>query len=71
MYIIEYITMPSGRGKPRFHSELALGSTAEEARDQADTHLPVMSSRYGSCGYRIFDNEKRCIAMGPEGFQDS
>lgn len=67
MYIIEYLSTPAGQ-QPTVHIELALGSTAEEAMDQADTHLPKMASKYGAQSYRIIDSDKRCIGIGPIGF---
>lgn len=69
MFIIEYLATPKGGDCKQYYSELALGSTPEEARDQADTHMPAMSMKYGACAYRIFDSEKRCVAIGPEGIQ--
>lgn len=71
MYIIEYVASPVGFAHPTLFSELALGSTSEEAKDQADTHLPKMTAKYGARGYRIFDKDKRRVATGPEGFQDA
>ena len=71
MYIIEYVTKPIGPEPPALYSELALGSTTEEAKDQADTHLPAMIAKYAACGYRILDENKQRVAIGPEGFQDA
>lgn len=71
MFIIEYLVTPKDAEARKYYSELALGSTAEEARDQADTHFPTVSNKYGVCSYRIFDADKRCVAIGPEGFQGS
>jgi hypothetical protein len=67
MYIIEYLAKSGGR-PPALYTELALGSTPEEAMDQANTHLAKMTSKYGAQGYRIIDSEKRCVGIGPEGF---
>ncbi|CCB66486.1 hypothetical protein [Hyphomicrobium sp. MC1] len=67
MYIIEYLSTPAGQ-QPTIHMELALGSTAEEAMDQADTHLPKMAAKYGAQSYRIIDRDKRCVGIGPIGF---
>ena len=41
MYLIEYIAMSSSGERPVLLSELALGSTPEEAKDHADTRLPI------------------------------
>ncbi len=74
MYIIEYIAMPkdpAGSGQPTLFDELALGSTPEEAKDQADMHLPAMTKKYGARGYRIIDRDKRCVGVGPVGFLDA
>ena len=71
MYIIEYVTTPIGPEPPALFSELALGSTPEEAKDQADTHLPAMIAKYGARGYRIIDKNKNRVAIGPAGFQDA
>jgi len=71
MFIIEYIATPKGSAQPTLFDELALGSTPEEAKDQADTHLPLMMEKYGAKGYRIIDREKRCIGIGPVGFLDA
>lgn len=71
MFIIEYISKAASEGQPKSYSELALGSTVSEARDQADTHLAAMTAKYGAVGYRIIDKEKQCVATGPKGFQDS
>jgi hypothetical protein len=71
MYIIEYVAMPIGLEPPALFSELALGSTAEEAKDQADTHLPAVMAKYGARGYRILDRNKQRVAIGPEGFRDA
>lgn len=71
MYIIEYVASPIGVEHPVLFDELALGSTPEEAKDQADTHLPAMKAKYGARGYRIFDKNKQRVATGPEGFQDA
>ncbi|MES1179671.1 MAG: hypothetical protein ABUL43_00585 [Hyphomicrobium sp.] len=68
MFIIEYIASPVGRDHPALFDELALGSTVEEAKDQADTHLPAMKAKYGAQGYRIFDKNKQRVAVGPPGF---
>ena len=70
MYIIEYVATPIGLAKPVLYSELALGSTMEEAKDQADTHLPKMTAKYGARGYRIIDKNKQRVAAGPAGFED-
>ena len=71
MYIIEYVATPVGLEPPVLYSELALGSTTEEAKDQADIHLPAMTAKYGARGYRILDKNKHRVAIGPEGFQDA
>jgi hypothetical protein len=65
MFIIEY----HGGAKAEPHSELALGSTLAEARDQADTHLEKMKAKFGAVGYRIIDRDKKCVATGPAGFK--
>jgi hypothetical protein len=70
MFIIEYVASPAGRDHQTLFDELALGSTIEEAKDQADTHLPAMQAKYGARGYRIFDKNKQRVAWGPEGFTD-
>ncbi|MBS0233275.1 MAG: hypothetical protein JSR99_07290 [Proteobacteria bacterium] len=70
MFIIEYVASPAGRDRPRVFDELALGSTIEEAKDQADVHLPAMKAKYGAQGYRIIDKNKQRVAVGPEGFSD-
>lgn len=67
VYIIEYLSTPAGQ-QPTIHTELALGSTAEEAMDQADTHLPKMAAKFGAQSYRIIDRDKRCVGIGPIGF---
>ncbi len=67
MYIIEYLST-SSRQPPETYAELALGSTAEEAMDQANTHLAKMTAKYGVRSYRILDSDKRCVGIGPEGF---
>jgi hypothetical protein len=67
MYIIEYLSTTVGQ-QPTIHMELALGSTAEEAMDQANTHLPKRAVQYGAQSYRILDHDKRCIGIGPVGF---
>ena len=36
--------------------------------DQADTHLPNMTAKFGAQGYRIIDSNKHCVAIGPVGF---
>ncbi len=69
MYIIEYLSTINQ--PPEIYAELALGSTAEEAMDQANTHLPKMASKYGVLSYRILDREKQCVGIGPEGFLSS
>lgn len=71
MYIIEYVATPVDAGPPALFSELALGSTPEEAKDQADTHLPAMRAKYGARGYRIIDKNKQRVAIGPAGFEDT
>ncbi len=68
MHIIEYLATSAGKEPPAIYTELALGSTAEEAMDQANTHLPRMKAKYGAQGYRIVDGDKRCVGIGPEGF---
>ncbi len=68
MFIIEYVASPIGVEPPTLFDELALGSTLEEAKDQADTHLPAMKAKYGARGYRIFDKNKHRVAIGPSGF---
>lgn len=70
MYLIEYLSTSSNQ-PPAIYTELALGSTAEEAMDQADTHLPHMTAKFGAQGYRIVDRNKQCVAIGPEGFLDA
>ncbi|MFT3732215.1 MAG: hypothetical protein QM780_12495 [Hyphomicrobium sp.] len=70
MFVIEYVASPIGVEHPVLFDELALGSTVEEAKDQADTHLPAMQAKYGARGYRIFDRDKRRVATGPAGFSD-
>ncbi|MBS0239334.1 MAG: hypothetical protein JSR89_13000 [Proteobacteria bacterium] len=67
VYLIEYLSAPAGQ-TPTIYTELALGSTPEEAMDQADTHLPKMATKFGAQGYRIIDSNKQCIGIGPEGF---
>ncbi len=67
MHIIEYLATSAGK-PPAVYTELALGSTPEEAMDQANTHLPRMKAKYGAQGYRIVDSDKRCVGLGPEGF---
>ncbi|MBY0559803.1 hypothetical protein [Hyphomicrobium sp.] len=67
MYLIEYLSTPAGQ-PPTIYTELALGSTPEEAMDQADTHLPKMATKFGAQGYRIIDSNKQCVGIGPEGF---
>ncbi|MGO4682125.1 hypothetical protein [Hyphomicrobium sp. 2TAF46] len=67
MYLIEYLSAPAGQ-PPTIYTELALGSTPEEAMDQADTHLPKMATKFGAQGYRIVDSNKQCVGIGPEGF---
>jgi hypothetical protein len=71
MFIIEYISTPKASGEPALFEELALGSTPEEAKDQADMRLPSMMEKYGALGYRIIDKEKRCVGIGPVGFLDA
>ena len=71
MFIIEYFAPPIGQQPRAPFSELALGSTTEEAMDQADTHLPTLMEKYGALGYRIFDSNQQCVAIGPEGFLDA
>lgn len=71
MFIIEYVASPAGKDRSKVFDELALGSTVEEAKDQADTHLPTMKAKYGAQGYRIFDRDKRRVAVGPKGFCDA
>jgi hypothetical protein len=71
MYIIEYIATPIGPEPPTLFSELALGSTPEEAKDQADTRLPTLMEKFGARGYRIIDRNKQCVGIGPEGFLDA
>lgn len=71
MHIIEYLATSAGKEAPAIYTELALGSTAEEAMDQANTHLPRMKAKYGAQGYRIVDGDKRCVGIGPEGFLSS
>jgi hypothetical protein len=71
MFIIEYVASPIGVEHPALFDELALGSTVEEAKDQADTHLPAMKAKYGAHGYRIIDRDKRHVAFGPPGFVDA
>ena len=68
MHIIEYLATPVGKEPRAIYTELALGSTAEEAMDQANTHLPKMTAKYGAQGYRIVDSNKQCVGIGPEGF---
>lgn len=70
MYIIEYMSKPAD-GPRTSHIELALGSTAEEAADQANMHLPKMASKYGALCYRILDRNKDCVGIGPQGFLSS
>jgi hypothetical protein len=67
MFIIEYLSR-STEGARALHTELALGSTAEEAMDQANTHLPKMTAKHGAIGYRILNSEKECVGIGPKGF---
>jgi hypothetical protein len=67
MFLIEYLSTSDDRSRATY-TELALGSTAEEAMDQADTHLPRMAVEYGAGGYRIIDSNKQCVGIGPEGF---
>ena len=67
MFVIEYLSQ-SPNGERALHTELALGSTAEEAMDQANTHLPKMASKYGAVGFRILDADKECIGIGPKGY---
>jgi hypothetical protein len=70
MYLIEYLATLIGK-PPALLSELALGSTPEEAMDHADTRLPVLREKFGVQGYRIFDENKQCIGIGPVGFLDA
>ena len=67
MYLIEYLST-SANQPPATYTELALGSTAEEAMDQANTHLPKMTAKFGAQGYRIIDSNKHCVGIGPVGF---
>jgi len=67
MFIIEYLSIAPD-GSRALHTELALGSTAEEAMDQANTHLPKMAAKYGAQSYRIINSNKDCIGIGPKGF---
>ena len=71
MYLIEYIAMSSSGERPVLLSELALGSTPEEAKDHADTRLPILREKYGAQGYRILNKNNECIAIGPVGFLDA
>ena len=71
MYIIEYIALPSGPETPVLFSELALGSTPEEAKDHADMRLPALKQKYGAEGYRILNGNHECIGIGPVGFLDA
>lgn len=68
MHIIEYLATSASKKSPAIYTELALGSTAEEAMDQANTHLPKMTAKYGAQSYRIIDSNKQCVGIGPEGF---
>jgi hypothetical protein len=68
VYIIEYLATTAGPEPPSLYMELALGSTPEEAMDQANTHLPSLTNKYGAQGYRILDSNKQCVGIGPEGF---
>jgi hypothetical protein len=68
VHIIEYLATSAGNESRAIYTELALGSTAEEAMDQANTHLPKMAAKYGALSYRILDDHKRCVGIGPEGF---
>jgi len=70
MYVIEYLATPVGK-PPALLSELALGSTPEEAKDHADTRLPVLREKFGAQGYRILNKNNECIGIGPEGFLDA
>lgn len=65
MYLIEYVAMPNVQGAPVLHSELALGTTVEEARDQADSHLAAASQKFGAKGYRILGKDSVQVAVGP------
>jgi hypothetical protein len=60
-----------GLKTPALCSELALGSTTEEAKDQADRHLPSIMAKYGARGYCILDENKQRVAIGPGDFRDA
>jgi hypothetical protein len=62
MFIIEYVSATPGQPLRSLFSELALGSTPEEAMDQADTHLPALKEKHGPLGYRIIDRNQQCVA---------
>lgn len=70
VYIIEYLAT-SEKQPPAIYMELALGSTPEEAMDQANVHLPKIAAAYGAQGYRIIGSNKQCVGMGPQGFLDA
>ena len=66
MYLIEYLIEPL-EDAPAVHSELALGTTLEEAIDQADRHLTAAAAKYNARGYRIVGANKVRVAIGPQG----
>lgn len=67
MYLIEYLSTSTNRPSATY-TELALGSTPEEAMDQANTHMPKLAAKFGAQSYRIIDPDKRCVGIGPVGF---
>jgi hypothetical protein len=67
MFIIEYVSTPIGPKTTGVCSELALGSTVEEAKDQADRHLGELKAKYGVDAYQIWDKDKNRVAIGPSG----
>jgi hypothetical protein len=71
MYIIEYVSSPIGSDTPALHIELALGTTVEEAKDQADTHLRAAMAKFGARGYRILGEGNIRVAIGPEKYRET
>jgi hypothetical protein len=65
LFIIEYFTRRAGPDAPPLHSELALGHSLEEAKDQAESHFTAARAKFGASGYRILDEEKQLVGGGP------